>query len=77
MKITTKVGTISQVFSVSIKNVMASTIKTCFNTILSEHASESRSINPFNRFRTIYFVTSTGEQQIIVILPDMPTHQNG
>ena len=49
----------------------------CFDTILSEHESESRSINPFNRFPTIYFVTSTGEQQIIVILPDMPTHQNG
>ena len=28
---------------------------------LSEHAIESRSINPFNRFWTIYFVTSTGE----------------
>jgi hypothetical protein len=26
-----------------------------FGSILSEHTSESRSINPFNRFRTIYF----------------------
>ena len=31
----------------------------CFGTILSEHASKSHS---FNRFWTIYFVTSTVEQ---------------
>ena len=43
----------------------------CFGTILSEHVSESRSINPFNRIWTIYFVTSTGEQQIIVCRPDV------
>jgi hypothetical protein len=27
----------------------------CFGTILSDYTSESRSINPFNRFRTIYW----------------------
>ena len=43
----------------------------CFGTILLEHINESRSINTFNRFWTIYFVTSTGEQQIIVSRPDM------
>jgi hypothetical protein len=30
----------------------------CFGTILSEHVSESRSINPFNQFQPIYFVSS-------------------
>ena len=47
----------------------------CFGTILLEHINESRSINTFNRFWTIYFVTSTGEQQIIVSRPDMWTCQ--
>ena len=57
MKITTKVGTIAHVLSVSIKkcdgvhNKKRATIfiKTYVSvTILSEHASESCSINPFN-----------------------------
>jgi hypothetical protein len=71
MKITTKVGTIAQVLGVSIKKCDGVHNKKtsnnfnknlCFGTILSEHVSESRSINPFNLFRTIYIVTSTGEQ---------------
>jgi hypothetical protein len=71
MKLTTKVGTIAQDFSVSIKKCDGVHKKKpsdnfnknlSFRTILSEHASESRSINSFNRFRTIYNVTSTGEQ---------------
>ena len=43
----------------------------CFGCILSEYVSESRSINPFNRFLTIYFATSLGKQQVIVSHPDM------
>jgi len=43
----------------------------CLGSILSEHVSESCSINPLNQFRTIYFVTSTAEQQIIVTRSDM------
>ena len=67
MKITTKVGTIAQVFSVFIKSDGVHNKKTsdnfnenlCFGTVLSDNTSESCS---FNQFRTIYFVTSTGEQ---------------
>ena len=32
--------------------------------------------NKYAIFFHIYFVTSTGEQQIIVSCPDMSTHQN-
>ena len=58
-KITFKVGTIAQVFSVSIKTNgfrnkkrVTILIKTYVSVLLSEHTSESRS---FNRFQTIFF----------------------